>query len=217
MSNTVVAVGTANAAIVQGNPSAAPALRAPSSVTATVSGPTSVLVTWRPALGASAYQVLRATNGGTLTLVAHVASGSAASGVPDYLGGFLKSGTGQVSAQYAVKAEDSTGAATAATMSNVVTIAAKSAAGSTSTSYNRAVATSAGSVTLTWSPPVGSVPCTLQRMVGGGSYTTLKSLATGAWQYVDSTAGLAAMKPLYQMVCGGAKSSPTVLSFPPPY
>jgi len=137
--------------------------------------------------------------------------------LPDYLGGFLKSGTAQVSAQYAVKSEDSTGAATAAAMSNVVTISAKSAAGSTSTSYARAVATSASSVTLTWSPLVGSVPCVLQRMVGGGSYATLKSLATGASQYVDSAAGLATMKPLYQMVCGTAKSAPTVLRFPPPY
>jgi hypothetical protein len=177
-----------------------------------------VLLTWSPVQGAASYQVLRATNGGTLALVARVASGStAAPSFPDYLGSFLKSGTGQVSAQYAVKAEDSSGAATAAVMSNVVTIGAKSAAGSTSTSYARAVATSASSVTLTWSPPVGSVPCVLQRKAGGASYSTLQSLATGAAQYVDSTAGLATMKPRYQMVCGGAKSSPTMLSFPDPY
>jgi len=215
-SNRIVALGTASAVAAQSDAAVSPTLRAPSSVTAAVSGATTALVTWSNVRGAPAYQVLRSLNGGSLTLVARVQAGiSDPVEYSDYLGGV--SGT---RALYAVKALDSAGNATTATMSNEITLQAKAetptGTSPTQPTSLRAAFSGADAVTLTWRPPGNAIPCAVRRRTGGsGSYLTLRALATGASQYFDTAPGLAGMRPQYQLACGDPKSA-TIVSFPNP-
>ena len=215
-SNRIVALGTASAVAAQSDAAVSPTLRAPSSVTAAVSGATTALVTWSNVRGAPAYQVLRSLNGGSLTLVARVQAGiSDPVEYSDYLGGV--SGT---RALYAVKALDSAANATTATMSNEITLQAKAetptGTSPTQPTSLRAAFSGADAVTLTWRPPGNAIPCAVRRRTGGsGSYLTLRAFATGASQYFDTAPGLAGMRPQYQLACGDPKSA-TIVSFPNP-
>ena len=215
-SNTLVAPGTESAIAAQADAGVTPVLKAPSGVTAAVTGATSALVTWSSVPGAVAYEVLRSLNGGSLTPVGRVqASGARMVEYPDYLAG----GAG-TRASYAVKSVDSAGNATVATPSNEITIVAKAAtpAGGSATQPTnlRAALTGPDAVTLTWRPPGNAIPCTVRRRTGGsGTYASLRALAIGVSQYVDTMSGLAGMRPQYQLACGDPKSA-AVVAFPNP-
>jgi len=214
-SNRIVALGTESAVAAQADPAVTQSLKAPSRVTAAVSGATTALVTWGNVRGAPAYQVLRSLNGGSLTLVARVQAGSTDPvEYSDYLGS--ASGT---RALYAVKTLDSAGNATAATMSNEITLQAKGTVSTTTSPTQptnlRAAFSGADVVTLTWRPPGNAIPCTVRRRIGGGTFLTLRALAIGVSQYVDTATGLAGMRPQYQLACGDPKSA-TIVAFPNP-
>lgn len=219
-SNDVMAVGSSSAAILLADPSVDPAVQPPGRVTATVSGGASVIVSWSEVRGAAGYQVLRTIDAGALTMVARLPAGRPGGTVqlPDFLGGVIKTGTGPLSATYAVKAVDASGAATAASMSNVVSISAKAAASAGGSALPArptnlsATITSPDAVTLTWRPPTGAVACTVRRRTDGGPYSALVSLPTGAWQHVDTMTGLMTKRPQYQLACGDPKSA-TIVSF----
>ena len=214
-SNKIVALGTASAVAAQAGAGVNPDVRAPGSVKAAVSGATTALVTWGSVRGAPAYQVLRSLNGGSLTLVARVQAGARDPvEYSDYLGG--ATGT---RALYAVKSLDSAGNATAATMSNEIIFQAKAPASTTTSPTQptslRAALSGADAVSLTWRPPGNAIPCTVRRRLGSGSYLTLRALAIGASQHVDTATGLAGMRPQYQLACGDPKSA-TIVAFPNP-
>ena len=215
-SNAIVALGTQSAVVAQADAGVDPDLKPLSSVTAQATGATTALVSWQGLPGAAAYEVLRSLNGGSLTRLGRVQAGTARLvEYPDYLAG----GTG-TRALYAVKVIDSAGNATAATMSNEITIVAKGATApgtsATQPTNLRAAFTGADAVTLTWRPPGNAIACTVRRRIGGsGSYTNLRVLATGAAQYVDTMTGLAGMRPQYQLACGDPKSA-TIVAFPNP-
>ena len=216
VSNKLVALGTQSAVAAQADAAVTPTLKAPSGVTAVVSGATTALVTWGYQPGVSAYQVLRSLNGGSLTLVARVQPGTGSQvEYSDYVG----TGT-STRALYAVKALDSAGNATAATMSNEILFEAKgtvsTVASPTQPTNLRAALSGADAITLTWRPPGNAIACTVRRRMGGTStYLTLRALAIGAWQYVDTATGLAGMRPQYQLACGDPKSA-AIVSFPNP-
>ena len=215
-SNTLVAPGTESAIAAQADAGVPADLKAPSSVTAVVTGSTSALVSWGSVPRAMAYEVLRSLNGGSLVTIGRVRAGTGARvEYADYLAG----GVG-TRASYAVKSVDSAGNATVATPSNEITIMAKAAtpAGGSATQPTnlRAALTGADAVTLTWRPPGNAIPCTVRRrLAGSGSYANLRALATGTAQFVDTMSGLAGLRPQYQLACGDPKSA-TIIAFPNP-
>ena len=214
-SNTLVAPTTESAVAAQGDAAVDPDLKALSSVTAAVAGATTALVTWDRAPAAAAYEVLRSLNGGSLAPLGRVRAGSGSQvEYSDYLAG----GAG-TRARYAVKVVDSSGNMTAATMSNEITLDAKAATIGTSPTQPtslRAAFAGADTVMLRWRPPGNAIPCTVRRRTNGGPYATLRALAAGTSQYVDTMTGIAGMRPQYELACGDPKSAMTTVAFPNP-
>ena len=218
LSNIVVAVGSAGEVINTADPEVNPDLKKPGGVSATVNSATTVLVSWQPVENAAGYDVYRSANGGGFEKVAHVRNAPPPSNIefPDYVGGILASSP-TLSARYAVRSTDANGRATEPTISNDVHIDGKAVVSGTTTSTNasnaRAVATSATSVTLTWSPPAGSLTCVLSRSLDGAPFAALPPISVGTASYVDSMEGLMAQRPRYRITCGTAKAQLAPVSF----
>lgn len=211
LATAIVPTGNATAIASAASPSVDPTLKAPSGVTATVTGATSTRVSWSRVPIAVAYQLLRSVNGAAPAPMARIPAGTATQiDVPDDVGTFLGAGATQVVVVYLVKSEDANGFTTAASTSNTLTIDAKSAmpAGTSSANVSNAVATatSLSVVTLTWSPPGGGIPCALERSLSGGAFAALPPLAAGAARWIDSAPTLVAHKPRYRITCGTAKA-----------
>ena len=210
-SNIVIATSDANAVATESNPSVDPTLKSPSTVTAVISGATSVQLSWNAVPGAAGYRLLRSVDGGALAPLTRLGAASGASvQYPDDLGSYLAAGSTQVVVRYAVQSLDANGNATAATSSNQVTLALKSGMPTGTSSANasnaRATATSASAVTLTWSPPAGSVPCALERALSGGAFAALPAIAPGTARGLDAAPNLLAYRPRYRITCGVPKS-----------
>ena len=221
VSNIVVAVGTASEVINTADPAVNPDVKRPGGVTATVSSATTVLISWDAVENAEGYDVYREANGSGFVKIAHVRNGPPRTQMelPDYLGGILANSPA-VSARYAVRSTDFNGWATEPAISNDVRIEAKAPVSGTIVSTNasnaKAVATSATSVTLTWSPPAGSLSCVLSRSLDGGAFTAMPPIAVGAASYVDTAPTLLAQRPRYRITCGTAKSQLPAVSFTGP-
>ena len=217
-SNTIVAAGSMNEIITGSDPGVGD-LRRPTDVNAVITAPTTISVTWSAVDIAASYDVYRSANKGALVLVGRVRNGAPRSTIEfiDYVASLLPSAP--VSVSYAVKSVDGTGHATEPGVSNVVDLSLKDV--STGTAINnasntKAIATSANSVTLTWSPPLGAVSCSLKRSLSGGNFAALPAIGPGTISYIDTAEGLMTFRPRYQIVCTTPKSTLSPVAFPNP-
>ena len=215
--------------------------KGPSSVTATLTGPTTATVYFPPVSGVIGFRVTRVVNGvakliGTIAPIVALIPGvgqvislvdNFASELMTGVGGTLATSTQKLSVEYKVEAIYSTtdpakGLAPAVT-SNVLSVDPKAATsgGTTTTttttviyappSNAKAVATSATSVTLSWTPAAGVTQCRIERSTNGGAYATLATLSATTSSHVDAAANVPTFAPRYRIACADPKG----LAHPP--
>ena len=184
----------------------------PSNLRATAPSADAVELTWTAPVGPVECRLERALSGGRPAVVAILAPGTkrhvdAAIGVaarrPQYQLTCGSAGSSRAPVRFPHPASPS----------YIADGAGASSAPGAPTNLRRGTI-SPDSVMLTWGPPTDPLRCTLQRSIGSGGFTPLRSLPLGAWQYVDTTKGLVAQRPRYQLSCGGSAKTAKGVEFP---
>jgi len=186
-----------------------------SNTRATATSSSSVTLTWGPPAGGIACSLQRSLSGG-----AYAALPALATGASQYID--TAPGLMDQRPRYQILCADPKSQAPVAFPNPVWDVATASptdrpaSTSATAPTNLNAVATSADAVRLTWGPPTSAIACAVRRSISGGAYVVLQLLPLGTWQYVDTSTGLLANKPKYQLSCGDPKWPAPPVAFPIP-
>ena len=199
-------------------------ITSPASATATITGAASAKVSWIAVRGPAAYEIRRFIQGVTLPRIVRVSNDLAGALIEfrDNLALETKNGASPATVHYTVRSMDATGKTfTDPVTSNTITVSARAAQAIALASRNvsnpRATITSPSSVMLTWTPPVGSHLCAIERMLSGRPFGLLARLPIGAYRYVDAMPDLLAKGPSYRIECvSKVPAHSSAVAFPVP-